>query len=99
MVSCEADKGSGRSGNDVSTGDVVSSAVSRTRAGSGSGLRAGCGSEVSADTDAPRARLVPLALMGFPEESSETGVRTEARRASLVNALIRFNDRERPLVP
>lgn len=87
-------KGNERSCSD--SGDAVRFIFSRTRAGAWSELRlrngSTPGSETDVESEACRRLLVLLPLIELAEESSETGVRSEARRVSLVRVLKRFKE-------
>jgi hypothetical protein len=78
-------------------GDAVSSVVSRTKVGTGGGLCLGSDSGAAVESDVRRRLLAFLALIELGDESSDTGVRREARNASLVRVFRRFSELLRSL--
>lgn len=95
MVGCSANSGSGKG-----KGEAVRSILSRMRAGTCGGLCLKCSSGTeSGAPESPKCRrlLVLLDLMEPLEESSDTGVRREVRKVSLVRVLKRFRERGKRL--
>lgn len=95
MVGCSANSGSGKG-----KGEAVRSMLSRMRAGTCGGLCLKCSSGTeSGAPESPKCRrlLVLLDLMELLEESSDTGVRREVRKVSLVRVLKRFRERGKRL--
>ena len=78
-------------------GDAVSSVVSRTSVGTGGGLCLGSDSGAAVESDVRRRLPVFLALIELGDESSDTGMRREARNTSLVRVFRRFSELLRPL--